>query len=71
MTAPGASSSRDVRKNFGATEIIRGVTLDIAARRAPLHHRAERCRQDHAVQPDQRPLSDHLRRNRAERDADR
>ena len=26
-----ALSLRDVRKNFGATEIIRGVTLDIAA----------------------------------------
>jgi len=36
MTAPpqsgqSALSLRDVRKNFGATEIIRGVTLDIAA----------------------------------------
>ena len=30
MTAP-ALQLRDVRKNFGATEIIRGVTLDIAA----------------------------------------
>ena len=30
MSAPGLYL-RDVRKNFGATEIIRGVTLDIAA----------------------------------------
>src|SRR5580658_5808776 len=32
MTAPGTSalSLRDVRKSFGATEIIRGVTIDIA-----------------------------------------
>ena len=62
-----ALALRDVRKNFGATEIIRGVTLDIARRRAPRDHRPERRRQDHAVQPDQRPLPDHLGRDPAER----
>ena len=62
-----ALSLRDVRKNFGATEIIRGVTLDIAQRRASLHHRPERRRQDHLLQPDQRPVPDHLGRDPAER----
>ena len=62
---------RDVCKKFGATEIIRGVNLVDTARRAPCHHRPQRRRQDHAVQPDLRPLSDQFRLDHGQRPVDR
>ena len=52
----------DVRKSFGRREIIRGVDLAVAPGERARHHRPERRRQVHAVQPDQRPLPDHVRR---------
>ena len=52
---------RGVHKRFGATPIIRGVSLDVAQRRAPRDHRPQRRRQVDAVQPDQRPLRAHAR----------
>ena len=55
LNAPCAS-------RFGNTEIIRGVDLADPARRAPRHHRPERRRQVHAVQPDQRALRRQPRR---------
>ena len=62
---------RDVCKNFGATEIIRGVNLCDSARRAPCHHRPQRRRQDHAVQPDLGTLSDQLGLDHGQRPVDR
>ena len=59
-TAEFAVELRDVRKSFGKTEIIRGANLAVRAGRARGHHRPQRRRQDHAVQPDQRPLRQQL-----------
>ena len=63
--AHGASNCKDLRKSFGKTEIIRGVNLAVRRRRAHRRHRAQRRRQVHAVQPDQRPLRAHQRRGAA------
>ena len=63
MTAP-AVELRDVRKNFGAHRDHPRRQPRHPARRAPRHHRPQRRRQDHAVQPDQRPVPDHLGHDR-------
>jgi branched-chain amino acid transport system ATP-binding protein len=60
---------RDLRKSFGKTEIIRGANLAVTAGRAGGHHRPQRRRQVHAVQPDQRALRAHQRRGAAQRPA--
>ena len=51
LGACATSTSASARR-----EIIRGVSLDDRARRAPCDHRPQRRRQVDAVQPDQRPL---------------
>ena len=57
------SASRDVNKAFGQTEDHPRRQSRRREGRTPRHHRPERRRQDHAVQPDQRPLSDVVGRN--------
>ena len=51
-----AAAAAIVHKRFGATPIIRGVSLDVRTGRAPRDHRTERRGQVDAVQSDQRAL---------------
>ena len=71
MTPQPRSRCATSHKSFGATPIIRGVSLDVRARRAARDHRPERRRQVDAVQPDQRPLRAHERLDPAARRGDR
>ena len=54
-----ARSCATSRSASARRTIIRGVSLDVASRRAPRDHRPQRRRQVDAVQPDQRPLRAH------------
>ena len=53
---PGARA-KGLSKSFGGLHAVRDVTLQDHAGRPQGHHRPERRRQDHAVQPDHRHLS--------------
>ena len=62
---------KDLRKSFGKTEIIRGANLAVAPGERVAIIGPERRRQVDAVQPDQRPLRRHQRRDPAQRPAHR
>ena len=47
-------SIRDVRKSFGANEVLKGVSLEVAQRRRGRHHRPLRLGQEHAAALHQR-----------------
>ena len=46
---------RGLSRRFGGLTAVDGIDLDLARGRIRQHHRAERRRQDHVVQPDHRP----------------
>ena len=54
---------RSIAKRFGALEVLKAISLDIAA--GEFHHpaRRKRLRQNHPVAPDRRIRAAHLRRN--------
>ncbi len=58
---------QNVTKRFGNLVAVRDVSLNVAQGRDARHHRPERRRQDHLLQPDQRILSADLRRDRVRR----
>ena len=62
---------RDVRKNFGADRNHPWRQPRDPARRASRHHRPQRRRQDHAVQPDLGTFSDQLGLDHGQRPVDR
>ena len=49
--------ARELAKRFGAKRVLRGLDLDVRARRVPARDRAERVRQDDAAAPRRRPRS--------------
>ena len=61
--SPPSLGLADVTKNFGPTEIIRGVSMNVAAGERHALIGPNGAGKTTLVQPDQRPISDNIWRN--------